>query len=263
MDRSKHFQQAAKQFCFWMVRDQRAHESPIAHLKTITVTKDDTEQRRALEPDEIRNLLQYTQTAKKSFGMTGNERTLLYRLAVETGLRALELRSLKASDFNLDRKVVTVKGRDTKNSKEANLPLRESTVNILRDFLSCKLPEAPVFKMPYRSSVVKMFRKDLRAVGIDPSDNGQGKLDFHGLRHTFGSLLAASGVHPKTAMELMRHSDINLTMSRYSHVFRGQEAKAIEALPPDLSRPSQEQQKATGTDGTSLQKTCKKRLLWM
>jgi hypothetical protein len=48
----------------------------------------------------------------------------------------------------------------------------------------------------------------------------------------------------------MRHSDINLTMSRYTHIFRGQESEAINKL-PDLSFPSQEKQKsaATGTDG--------------
>jgi len=77
--------------------------------------------------------------------------------------------------------------------------------------------------------------------------------DFHSLRHTTGSLLAASGVHPKIAQSLMRHSDINLTMPRYTHTLTGQEAKAIESL-PDLSLPDIQTQgaKATGTyDGTA------------
>jgi hypothetical protein len=49
----------------------------------------------------------------------------------------------------------------------------------------------------------------------------------------------------------MRHSDINLTMSRYSHVLRGQESEAIARL-PDLSLPSRHSQgaKATGTEGS-------------
>ena len=38
------------------------------------------------------------------------------------------------------------------------------------------------------------------------------------LRHTAGTLLAASGVHPKVAQSVRRRSGINLTMSRYSHV---------------------------------------------
>jgi hypothetical protein len=45
---------------------------------------------------------------------------------------------------------------------------------------------------------------------------------------------------------IMRHSDINLTMSRYSHVLRGQESEAIAGL-PDLSLPSRQSQQATAT----------------
>jgi hypothetical protein len=48
----------------------------------------------------------------------------------------------------------------------------------------------------------------------------------------------------------MRHSDINLTMSRYTHIFRGQESEAIANL-PDLPLPSKQRRSilATGTDG--------------
>ncbi len=55
--------------------------------------------------------------------------------------------------------------------------------------------------------------------------------DFHGLRHTFISLLANSGVSPKLTQSLARHSDINLTMSRYAHVALHDQATALECLP--------------------------------
>jgi hypothetical protein len=71
--------------------------------------------------------------------------------------------------------------------------------------------------------------------------------DFHSLRHTAGTLLAATGAHPKVAQSLMRHSDINLTMSRYSHVLVGQESDAVAAL-PDLAAPPAEAAARTGTD---------------
>ena len=60
-------------------------------------------------------------------------------------------------------------------------------------------------------------------------------------------LLAASGCHPKTAQQLLRYTDINLTLSKYSNVLRGQEAQAIGNL-PDLSAPPKIHQKKTGTD---------------
>ena len=35
---------------------------------------------------------------------------------------------------------------------------------------------------------------------------------------THGSLLAAQGVHPRVAMELMGHSQLSVTMQVYTHV---------------------------------------------
>lgn len=70
--------------------------------------------------------------------------------------------------------------------------------------------------------------------------------DFHSLRHSTGSLLAAAGVHPRVIQSIMRHSDINLTMSRYTHIFREQEAEAVAKL-PDLGSPDREGNKSTAT----------------
>ncbi len=40
----------------------------------------------------------------------------------------------------------------------------------------------------------------------------------HGTRHTCGSLLAALDVHPRVAMQIMRHSKIAVTMEIYTHI---------------------------------------------
>jgi len=95
-----------------------------------------------------------------------------------------------------------------------------------------------------------MRRIDLEAAGIPYVDATGRFADFHSLRHTMGSMLAASGIHPKTAQILMRHENINSTMQKYTHSFRGQEKTAVEGL-PDLSLPHREMEKATatGTDG--------------
>jgi hypothetical protein len=65
---------------------------------------------------------------------------------------------------------------------------------------------------------------------LDVNHAGQ-HLDFHSLRHTCGAWLAQAGVHPKTVQVIMRHSAITLTMDTYGHLFPGQEADAINALP--------------------------------
>lgn len=246
-----YYLQAAKQFCKWMCQDRRASESPLEHLKCETVRKviDEEHPRRALEIDELRRLLEVTKAGIKRFGMTGYERYLLYRLSAETGLRAKELRSLKICSFDFDNLIVRVSGANTKNKREAVQPLRLDTAEELKRFFSGKMPNLKAFggtckKLTNRTAA--MLKADLAEAKIPYVVDGL-YFDFHALRHQTGTLLAASGVHPKVAQSIMRHSDINLTLSRYSHTLTGQEAKAVEAM-PDLSLPSREKQIATGTD---------------
>jgi len=125
--------------------------------------------------------------------------------------------------------------------------LRKDTVAELQSFVADKLPSVQVFKVPVKTA--DMLKADLEAAKIPYVDDAGRYADFHALRHSTGSLLVASGAHPKIVQSIMRHSDINLTMSRYTHIFRGQESKAVADL-PDLSLPSKEKQKAvaTGTD---------------
>ncbi len=60
-------------------------------------------------------------------------------------------------------------------------------------------------------------------------------------------MLAAGGVLPKVAQQLMRHSTITLTMDRYTHSFVGDDRTALEALP--RYEPGEQSSRATGTDG--------------
>ncbi len=75
------------------------------------------------------------------------------------------------------------------------------------------------------------------------------RADSHALRHTFISNLAASGVHPKLAKELARHSTISLTLDRYTHVGLVDMNAALESLPgiPETPEAQQARCMATGT----------------
>lgn len=243
--------QAIQQFCRWMVQDGRAPESPIDHMKKINVRTDRRHDRRALEPNEIQALLAATVSSEVRYGMSGYDRALLYRLAVETGLRASELRSLRGSSFDFTENTVTVQAAYSKNRQEATLPLKSETALLLKAVFAGKMPQTEAFTMPTANYLAKMLKDDLDGAGIEYKDDSGRFVDFHALRHTAGSLLAASGIHPKVAQSLMRHSDINLTMSRYSHVFSGQESEAVAKL-PDFSMAGQVQATATGTDGKTV-----------
>ena len=108
--------------------------------------------------------------------------------------------------------------------------------------------------MPRGKVGAKMLREDLAAAKIPYRDADGGVVDFHALRHTFITNLANSGVHPSTARRLARHSDINLTMSRYTHTTLDSQGEAVEQL-PDISAET-EVAEATATDGAVVLGSC-------
>jgi integrase len=135
----------------------------------------------------------------------------------------------------------------------------------IEEHLKLKAPAAAAFNLP-NNNLAKFFKKDvqdarsawIQAALNDPQEylrrvesdflklkTKAGKLDFHAMRHTFGSLLAASGFHPKTAQKLMRHSDINLTMNIYTHVQPSEMHAAIDKLPDFQGQPQRRQRHAS------------------
>ena len=250
-----YYGQSLAQFGKWMVKDKRASEHPFADLPRFDAGADCRRERRALDLDEIRDLLAKTAQGPERANMPGAERALLYRLALESGLRANELRTLNRGNFDLNETAptVTVEAGNAKNRRRAVLPLRADTAGALRDHLRDKLPSARAFSMRKHWRSAEMLARDLRAAGVEVTDDAGRVVDFHALRHTFVTLLARSRVHPNTAKALARHSTITLTMDRYSHVRREDELEAVDRLPSfDLPLATE----ATGTEGGSVLASC-------
>lgn len=58
---------------------------------------------------------------------------------------------------------------------------------------------------------------------------------FHDLRHCCAMLLLRQEVHPRVVMELLRHSQISLTMNTYSHVMPAAKSGAAARIDDILS----------------------------
>ncbi len=91
---------------------------------------------------------------------------------------------------------------------------------------------------------MKRFRLDLKAAKIEAVDPAGGRVDFHALRMSFQMNLTLSGTTPRVAMELMRHSDMKLTMKTCTDSGLLPTAAAIQNLPslvngPDANTPAQ------------------------
>ncbi len=185
-----YYRTAAKSFFNWMLADKRMGDNPIAYLKGQNANVDIRHARRALEPDEIRRLLEATAVAPERFGMNGYERSLLYRFAAETGPRANEIRKLKAGDFDFANLTVTVKAGYSKRRREDTQPLRQDTAALLKKFLRDKMPNTKVFGGKYKQLTKRtsgVLKADLADAGIPYVDESGRYADFHSLRHTTGA----------------------------------------------------------------------------
>jgi hypothetical protein len=97
-----------------------------------------------------------------------------------------------------------------------------------------------------------VFRKDLKAAGIPETDDEKRRVDFHSLRKSLATLLAKSGATPRTAMEVMRHTDLRLTMSVHTDPTLLDTSGAVEQLPDLTAADDAVSGLRTGTDDLPL-----------
>jgi len=263
---------AIKSFTRWLTKHGKLPADPLASVQKPNPKRDRRRERRMLLPEEWKWLRSVTLAeGAERFGMTAGERVLLYAVAIQTGLRSSELRSLTRGRLYLEAEppYLTCKARSTKNAKDARQYVQADLAAELRQYVATKAPAAPVLPMPHEADVAEMLRADLadarrewlKAARHDAQErarradsdflaavNHEGEnLDFHALRHTCGAWLAMSGAHPKAVQAVMRHSTIVLTMDTYGHLFPGQEADTVARLPGMLAD-APETLAATGTE---------------
>lgn len=218
---TKNFHIAAlKQFARWLVKRGVITSNPFADLQGWNVKLDRKHDRRELSDEEIERLVSTTEGGMKVRGrLTAGDRVMLYMLAYSTGLRSSELASLTPASFDLEGGTVTVQAGYTKNRTLVVQPIPQVFLPMVAAWLEGKPAGCPCWpgKWAKNKGAGKMLRKDLEAAGVPYVVDGR-FADFHSLRHAFISRVVRSGVNPRLAQSLARHSTITLTMDRYAHV---------------------------------------------
>lgn len=72
-------------------------------------------------------------------------------------------------------------------------------------------------------NATRSFQRLLARAGLRP-------MRFHDLRHSCATLLLVQGVSPRVVMEILGHSQINVTMNTYSHVIPALQRDAAARL---------------------------------
>lgn len=234
---ANHYRAALRNFVNWLIAERllSADQNPLGRVAAYSVPGL-VHPRRALTEDEARRLVEAAERGPQRNRLAGPDRAWCYRVALVTGLRRDELRSLTRDSFRLDSEggyppSVIIPGAETKNDEDAWLPIPTGMVPDLKCWLSRFGPEDRVFPMGPRSA---------EAMGLDLEDAGiryknrDGYADFHAIRATFATNLIRSGVDVKTAQTLLRHSDIRLTVEVYAKVDKSAVCRAVELLAAPL-----------------------------
>jgi integrase len=103
---------------------------------------------------------------------------------------------------------------DTKSKRADSLPLHPQLADELRAWRpkNAELADRVFGTIPD----MKCLRADLKLAGIPKKDDGGRFVDFHSLRVSLSTMLAAHKVSPRAAQALMRHSDPRLTAGVYT-----------------------------------------------
>jgi len=261
---------AIKGFAKWLAEHGKIVRDPLATIRKPNPESGRRRERRAITPEEWQWLEVATLAGGERHGMTGQERRLLYRTAIQTGLRQNELRSLTRGRLHLtgETPYILAKARSAKNRRDCRQFIQPDLAAELQTLIARKSPKAPVFNLPDEYRCAAMIRQDLadahaawlREAKGDPQEyakreesdflatvNHDGeRIDFHALRHTCGTWLAQATGDVRTVQAIMRHSTPVLTIDRYGHLMKGAEADAVAKMAGFIGAPAT--MAATGTD---------------
>ena len=253
----------------WAVTFRRLKDDPLGGLKvTERRAIEPAHPRRALSMSEIARLLDAAERrplielqtirigphAGKQLGKVkpetaeranrkGKERRLVYLLAVWTGLRRNEIRQLIWGDVFLDclpGKIV-LRAKTTKSKRADSLPIHPQLAEELRSWKPANA--APSDKIVSTVPHMKTLRADLAMAKIPYKDSAGRYVDFHSLRVSLSTMLAANKVSPRAAQALMRHTDPRLTASVYTDEKLLPLAAELQSVPDIDIKPSRGKKK--------------------
>ena len=203
---------------------------------------------RPLSPEELVAFLE---------AIRGDDYEALFLIAVTGGPREGELLALRWDDVSadctevrIDEGVVILPGGVERfnapktRSSRRSVPLTGLAAAALREhrkrFLERRLAsggvppgdwsEALVFPSPRSPEHVYRARNVLRRLDRILERSGLPHVTFHGLRHTFATLMSVTDAHPKDVQGILGHARISQTLDTYTHHVSAHQRAAIQRL---------------------------------
>jgi integrase len=177
------------------------------------------QEREYFRPSEIRRLLEASPPDYKP----------LYAIAALAGLRQGEVLALRWSDIDLEQNVIFVRrswndkhgfGEPKSQNSSRAVDVSPQLAMILKQYKleTHGVPDDLLFAgevegkpLSRQNLVQKHFYGTLKTAGVK-------RVEFHALRHSYATLMIASGANMKYLQHQMGHSSIRVTMDMYGHL---------------------------------------------
>lgn len=189
------------------------------------IIADDTEnETKFLELNEYKKLIEATSV------INYKSHFLIYIISV-TGMRFSEAVALSERDIDFNRQIVHVDktfkvyGSErgympTKNkSSVRDIPIDDRTCKLIKEYVDYFSINDRLFENVSNSAVNKTLKK---LVGRN--------VHVHSLRHTYVSYLASNDVSLLQISKLVGHTNPNITLSVYSHLFKNEEQSTLNKI---------------------------------
>lgn len=231
-----HYLRHVRQFCRWLADHDRLPNDPTRGVKRLSTMTGRAYVHRCPTDAEMARLFAHLADdgAERTGGagvltlQGGAHRALAYRVAMATGLRKSEVRSLTRRSFDLTAATVRVEAAYSKHRRVDVLPLPGWLVAELREWFAADGPTWGAWP----TAGAKVLQADLAAAGLEYRTDA-GYWSWHSFRTWYVTTLANQpNISPKTLMELARHSTAQLTMSVYAKARTEAMRDAVNQIPP-------------------------------
>lgn len=227
-----HYLTSIRSFVQYLVDVELLPSNPLKPIKKLNPEIGQRKKRRAMTAEEVERFMQAVATRKCRTKKQTEERALVYRLLLGTGLRSTELSLLTPNQIDFDHNRLTIEAAKTKNKRADVLPIRADLVQSAKEWIETHGVQPHERMFHYNSnSIRRSFYGDLKAAGIERVGSDGRSIDVHSLRKTFGTMLARAGIPLTTVQRLMRHSTPLLTAKLYIDVDLVDMTQALAALP--------------------------------
>lgn len=238
IESNKQIKKAMSRIFKYAAKCEYIDTNPLHHVNVIG-------QEKHLDHDdiiELRDMLSLVEELDNINSFKMSAYAMAIKIAYYTGLRISEVLALEKQDFDFHNHLITIQRklviRDTRSlkpkeyytiekmkskSSKAVIPL----ANVLLEDLEAWFQRNPYERVCCDEEGIYLNPNCLSNKAREIAKAKGFHFHFHALRHSFCTALVKAGVDLKTAQELMRHSNINTTISVYTHINQQQKIDAV------------------------------------